>query len=66
MKIILLEFKLQLVPVYFQPPGKLKLELQRLQIERAWWRESRRISKSILKRRPKRLNSPLAMCCRLD
>jgi hypothetical protein len=44
----LLEFKLQFVPFHFQPPSKLKLELQRLQIERAWWRERLRISKSIL------------------
>jgi hypothetical protein len=51
MKIILLEFKLQLVPVYFQPSGKLKLEFQRLQIKRTWWLETRRISKSILGRK---------------
>jgi hypothetical protein len=41
-----LEFKLQLAPILFQPPDKLKLELQLLQSERAYWLEIRRFSNS--------------------
>jgi hypothetical protein len=43
----MLEFKLQLVPFCFRPPGKLKLELQRRQSEHRLWLRQRWISKEL-------------------
>jgi hypothetical protein len=40
-----LEFKLQLALIRFQPPNKLKLELQRLRSERRVWLRNGRNSK---------------------
>jgi len=43
-----LESKHQPVPIRFQPPDKLKLELQLPQSEREFWPETHWISKSFL------------------